>query len=108
MIAASRIRFTLAFPLGYNAAMFSALPSPGSSRRRFLAQAGGGMGALALASLLSDSASSSPAPSPQSPARVKRVISLFMHGGPRHLDLLEPKHDLIRPAGETLPGRLRP
>ena len=68
------------------------------------------MGALALASLLSDSTASSPAPSPQSPvpARVKRVIWLFMHGGPSHVDLLDPKPDLIKLAGKPLPESFGP
>src|SRR5205085_2654909 len=79
------------------------------SRRQFLAQAGGGFGALALASLLSDetaAAASSPADGPKPPhfsPRVKRVIWLFMHGGPSHVDLFDPKPDLIKLAGQPLP-----
>ncbi len=67
------------------------------------------MGALVLASLISDSAASSPAPSPQSPApRIKRVIWLFMHGGPSHVDLLDPKPDLIKLAGKPIPESFGP
>ncbi len=90
--------------------MFPPLPISASSRRRFLAQAGGGMGALALATLLSDSARSAPAPNPQplTPSRVKRVIWLFMHGGPSHVDLLDPKPDLIKLAGKPLPESFGP
>ena len=74
------------------------------SRRSFLAQAGGGFGALALASLLSkDRAGCGTAPSsadgpkpPHFEPRVKRVIWLFMHGGPSHVDLFDPKPDLIK------------
>ena len=85
--------------------MFPAPYNPASSRRQFLAQAGGGMGALALASLLSDAArcSSAPSPQPRAPSRVKRVIWLFMHGGPSHVDLFDPKPDLIKLAGQPLP-----
>src|SRR5690349_1610894 len=81
------------------------------SRRAFLAQAGGGFGALALASLFADdgqaastssSAAEGPKP-PHFPPRVKRVIWLFMHGGPSHVDLFDPKPDLIKLAGEPLP-----
>ena len=66
------------------------------------------MGAIALASLLSDSASSSPAPSSQSPvpARVKRVIWLFMHGGPSHVDLLDPKPALEKFDGKPPPAEV--
>jgi hypothetical protein len=77
-----------------------------SSRRSFLAQAGGGMGMLALASLLSGERTTLAAPREQSPhfePRVKRVIWLFMHGGPSHVDLFDPKPDLARLAGEPLP-----
>jgi len=34
---------------------------------------------------------------------VKRVIWLFMHGGPSHVDLFDPKPDLIKFAGKPLP-----
>jgi hypothetical protein len=85
-------------------------PSFVPSRRQFLAQAGGGFGALALASLLSDESAaagtSSPADGPKPPhfqPRVKRVIWLFMHGGPSHVDLFDPKPDLIKLGGQPLP-----
>src|SRR5687767_6388048 len=81
-----------------------------SSRRRFLAQAGGGLGAIALASLLAgddaraaDSAGGEGAKQPHFEPRVKRVIWLFMHGGPSHVDLFDPKPDLIKYAGQPLP-----
>ncbi|HEV7222450.1 MAG TPA: DUF1501 domain-containing protein, partial [Pirellulales bacterium] len=35
--------------------------------------------------------------------RVKRVIYLFMHGGPSHVDLFDPKPDLVKYAGQPLP-----
>jgi hypothetical protein len=80
------------------------------SRRRFLAQAGGGLGALALAALLADERQAIGAPmaaetekQPHFEPRVKRVIWLFMHGGPSHVDLLDPKPDLKKLAGEPLP-----
>src|SRR5687768_8813394 len=88
------------------------LPNSGiGSRRAFLAQAGGGFGAIALASLLanesaSGAAKSTPADGPRKPhfePRVKRVIWLFMHGGPSHVDLFDPKPDLIKYAGQPLP-----
>jgi hypothetical protein len=37
------------------------------------------------------------------PARARRVIWLFMHGGPSHVDLFDPKPALVRHAGSPLP-----
>ena len=86
------------------------------SRREFLCRAGGGLGSIALASLLNDQsllAGSHPAShgvSPLAPKdshfapRAKRVIYLFMHGGPSHVDLFDPKPDLIKYSGQPLPG----
>lgn len=80
------------------------------SRRLFLRRAGGGFGALALASLLSrEPTIAATRGTPNSTwyaserARVKRVIWLFMHGGPSHVDLFDPKPALTRLAGQTLP-----
>jgi len=81
------------------------------SRRAFLAQAGGGFGMLALASLLADeranaAATSKSADGPRQPhfePRVKRVIWLFMHGGPSHVDLFDPKPDLVKLGGQPIP-----
>src|ERR1044071_9245715 len=79
------------------------------SRRSFLVQAGGGFGALALASLLSDErAAAAPLTAdgskpPHFEPRVKRVIWLFMHGGPSHVDLFDPKPDLIKLGGKPIP-----
>src|SRR5215207_1778789 len=87
--------------------MHTSLPAPLPSRRGFLAQAGGGMGMLALASLLSGERKASAAPLEQKThfePRVKRVIWLFMHGGPSHVDLFDPKPDLAKLAGEPLPA----
>src|SRR5205823_303280 len=81
------------------------------ARRDFLARAGGGIGGLALQSLLSQesalaadskiqnpnahraSESQNPlAPLPSHfPAKAKRVISLFMFGGISHVDTFDPK-----------------
>ncbi len=60
------------------------------------------MGGLALASLLQRDlpAATDRAHRP----RVQRVIWLFMHGGPSHVDLLDPKPDLTRLAGKPLPA----
>jgi hypothetical protein len=89
-------------------ALFPAAPS----RRAFLREAGGGFGALALAWLWQQDQARAgttslvdphaPRP-PHFPAKVQRVIFLFMHGGPSHLETFDPKPDLQRLAGKPLP-----
>ena len=88
-------------------------PAQSCTRRDFLTQAGGGCGALALASLLADeqprqafAASVANPLAPQKPhfePRAKRVIWLFMHGGPSQVDLFDPKPDLVRLSGQPIP-----
>ena len=72
------------------------------SRRDWLLSAGGGFGALALNAL---QAAENPlaAKTPQFPARAKRVIFLFMEGGPSHLDTFDPKPLLNTHAGKPIP-----
>jgi hypothetical protein len=75
-----------------------------STRRQWLTTAGGGAGALALASLLQHDGVAAPGlHPPHSTPRAKRVIWLFMHGGPSHMDLFDPKPDLIKHSGKPLP-----
>src|SRR5688572_33261510 len=88
-----------------------------TSRRQFLRHAGGGFGMLALAALLNrdnllaatprtSTASLANPFAPKSPhfaAKAQRVIFLFMSGGPSHVDLYDPKPDLIRLAGQPIP-----
>src|SRR3712207_4417795 len=40
---------------------------------------------------------------PMFPAKAKRVIFLFMSGGPSHVDLFDPKPKLVDYAGKPLP-----
>ena len=82
--------------------------APATSRRDWLARAGSGFGALALAALEHEAAlaaTSAPlAPkSPHAAARATSVIFLFMEGGPSHLDTFDPKPLLRRLAGQPLP-----
>ncbi len=85
-------------------------------RREFLAQAGGGFGLLALAQLLESDAQAAAAGGggslrPRAPhfaPRAKRVIHLFMHGGPSHMDLWDPKPELVKHAGRPLPVSFGP
>src|SRR4051812_24973920 len=90
-----------------------------TSRRAFLQRAGSGFGMAALTSLLAndgllaDSSTSTGrtaalanplAPRPTHfPAKAQRVIFLFMSGGPSHVDLFDPKPDLLRLAGQPIP-----
>lgn len=80
------------------------------SRRCLLQRSAVGFGSLALASLLADeSAAEMPVADPlaaQPPhfaARAKRVIFLFMKGGPSHVDTFDPKPRLTRDDGQPLP-----
>jgi hypothetical protein len=77
------------------------------SRREVLSTLGGGFGGLVLASLLeADSARADDLrpKEPHFPARARAVIQLFMHGGPSHLDLLDPKPMLDRYDGQAPPA----
>ena len=82
------------------------------SRRQWLSRMGTGFGTLGLASVLAQSgllgsnsalaAAANPlAPrSPHFAPRAKRVIFLFMNGGPSHVDTFDPKPDLEKYAGQ--------
>jgi hypothetical protein len=85
------------------------------TRREFLSRCGMGMGALGLTTLLGNVGFLAPtaqastyvsplAPrSPHFPGKAKRVIHLFMNGGPSHVDTFDPKPMLERYAGQMLP-----
>jgi hypothetical protein len=84
------------------------------SRREMLATAGTGFGLLALADLLAAAEKSVAAEpgraaspyavrKPHYPARARRVIFLYMPGGPSHVDLFDPKPRLVRDNGKPLP-----
>lgn len=75
-------------------------------RRAALRCLGAGFGSVALAGLLSESQAASPAMEirgPHFPPRAKRVIFLFMEGGPSHLDLLDYKPELEKFHDTKLP-----
>ena len=77
-------------------------PSPVEpfSRREMLKTTACGFGSLALAGLCQQAQASAPATllqrQPMFPARAKRVIFLFMAGGPSHVDSYDYKPELIR------------
>jgi hypothetical protein len=80
------------------------------SRRQFFGHAAGGVGTAALASLLHDSTCASDGgvlASTHFPAKAKRVIYLFMHGGPSQIDLFDYKPELAKRHGEDLPASIR-
>jgi len=88
------------------------------TRRHFFANAGLGIGSLALASLLSDGtilagatvsderrqSHALPAGLPHFAPRAKRVIFLFMAGGPSQLELFESKPKLQALDGQVIPA----
>ena len=84
------------------------------TRRAFLGHSAAGLGGLALATLLkpellagaSGGATSGILQQPHFPPRAKRVIFLFMAGGPSHVDLFDPKPKLIQQDGKTIPPEL--
>lgn len=91
------------------------------SRRSLLCGQAMGFGGLALASLLSQSSGQAapptvsvqpthfdmkPRPPAQQPARATAMISLFMHGGPSHIDLLDPKPELSKFSGTDYQGEI--
>ena len=84
---------------------------PDLPRRRMLKQSAIGFGHLALTALLAGQARAAPvdpahplAPrDPHFPARAKRVIFLFMKGGPSHIDTFDYKPKLTADDGKELP-----
>jgi hypothetical protein len=81
------------------------------NRRELLTRCGMGFGALGLSALMGDSgqlqASDSINPlavkKPHFPAKAKRVIHLFMNGGPSHVDTFDNKPQLTKYHGKSLP-----
>ena len=73
------------------------------SRRYLLRRAACGFGLMGLSSLLAEAADPLAPKPPHFPAKAKRVIFLFMHGGPSHMDTFDPKPRLIRDHGKPLP-----
>src|SRR5262249_54730234 len=89
------------------------------SRREMLRSAGCGFGAIALAAMLAEDGLAAenpgaPSPDPLAPKpphfepKARRVIFLFMSGGPSHVDTFDPKPELTRLHGEKLPESFGP
>jgi Protein of unknown function (DUF1501) len=79
------------------------------TRRHFFGLSSGGIGAAALASLLSEDASAANGlPGlPHFPPKAKRAIYLFQHGAPSQLDLFDYKPSLEKLRGADLPDSIR-
>jgi hypothetical protein len=74
------------------------------SRRDLLVRSGLGFGALALADLLRAEVANPLAPKkPHFSPKAKRVVHLFMNGGPSQVDTFDPKPLLDKYHGKPLP-----
>ena len=74
------------------------------TRRHFCSRFGLGLGSVALASLLPrDLGAAAPASFPNFPAKAKRIIYLFMSGGPAQQDLFDYKPKLRELNGQPIP-----
>src|SRR5436190_7003365 len=89
-------------------AMFNHTPTT-LARRQFLGRTATGFGTAALASLLNPQlfAHGGAMSALQFPAKAKRVIYLFMSGGPSHIDLFDYKPKLADFNNSELPGSIR-
>src|ERR1700760_4231133 len=82
------------------------------SRRRFFRECAGGLGTIALGSMLARdgygavNANPLAAKLPPLPATAKNVIFMFMEGGPSQLDLFDQKPEMGKWNGKPLPASL--
>ena len=75
------------------------------TRRAFFGRAAGGFGGLALGCMLRENAMTNQY-GPHFAPRAKRVISLFMSGGPSHVDTFDPKPLLTKLDGQSMPANI--
>src|SRR5207237_7790864 len=81
------------------------------TRREFLWRFGGGLGGVALAQLLAEAGELGPHPQPEfngglhHPAKVRRVVQIFLNGGVSQPDTFDYKPELARRHGQAFdPG----
>src|SRR4051812_17757145 len=88
----------------------NAMTSLTFSRREMLARTGTGLGMLGLAGVLAGEASAA-SPLALKPAhfkpKAKRIIHLFMNGGPSQVDTFDPKPELTKNHGKSPNGLLK-
>ncbi|HEX7896710.1 MAG TPA: DUF1501 domain-containing protein [Planctomycetota bacterium] len=72
------------------------------TRRYFFGECGVGLGKIALGSLLAQEVAKPPHARP----KAKGVIHLFMAGAPSHLDLFDPKPELVKFDGKSVPAEV--
>ncbi|MFM7321772.1 MAG: DUF1501 domain-containing protein [Armatimonadota bacterium] len=80
---------------------------PPFDRRTLLRRTGLGMGMVGLGALLageSDAAQGDRPPGPHFAPKAKRVLHLFMNGGPSQVDTFDYKPALAKYAGQPIPG----
>ncbi len=79
-----------------------------STRRDFLTRCGMGLGALALQTLTGTRAEAAANPlsskAPQFGGKAKHVIHIFANGGPSQVDTFDPKPELDKYHGKSMPG----
>lgn len=79
------------------------------TRRDAVSSLGSGFGGMALGAMLQETAAAKSAHSsrlPHSAGKARAVIQLYMHGGPSHVDLLDPKPLLNRLDGTAPPDEV--
>ncbi|MFN0168061.1 MAG: DUF1501 domain-containing protein [Bryobacteraceae bacterium] len=79
------------------------------TRRQLLSQTGNGFGMLALAQIAGqarETANPLAPKAPHFPAKAKRVVYLYLNGGPSQVDTFDPKPDLTRFDGKSVPDSL--
>ena len=101
--------------------MSTDLPKFHKSRRQFLTENALGVGGMAMATLLQqENLLATPPEKPRGPQafdmkskssivqpKATAMISLFMHGGPSHVDLLDPKPELTKRNGMEYDGDIK-
>ncbi|MEK6234444.1 MAG: DUF1501 domain-containing protein, partial [Planctomycetales bacterium] len=92
-----------------------------STRRHFLESNAMGLSSLALAWLLAERSSQGDSPKPllerprfdltakppHAEPRAKAMISLWMQGGPSHIDLFDPKPEMAKHDGKPFSGKIK-
>ena len=93
---------------------FDVPAAPGPSRRDLLGQFATGLGGMALLALLAREGAAAAVkgeaddPPPHHPPKAKRAIQIFLQGGLSQVDSFDPKPELERLHGKSVPGDEKP